>query len=78
MKLRSFIVGFATFVFTTACLYIIGYIFKVPLLMFHQKFTSNANGFSFSMESLFPLIIGLVISFIAEKIYLNKNKQRLD
>jgi hypothetical protein len=77
MKLRGFIVGVTSFVLITAILYFVGYLYKIPMLMFHQKFTSNANGFSFSVESLFPLIIALVVSFLVEKIYLYKNKKSL-
>jgi hypothetical protein len=77
MKLKTFIVGFTSFLLITAILYYFGYLYKIPLLMFHQKFTSDSNGFSFSFESLFPLIIALVVSFLAEKIYLYKYKKRL-
>lgn len=78
MKLKSFIVTFGSFVLTTVLLYLIGYVFTIPWLMFHYEYTDNANGFYVTTGSLVPFIIGLVISFIAEKIYIYKYRQKLD
>ncbi|MEH7121444.1 hypothetical protein V7128_29190 [Neobacillus vireti] len=77
MKLKSFIVTFGSFVFTTTFLYLIGYMFTIPPLMFHYEFTDNANGFFITTGSLVPIIIGLVISFFSERIYLFKHRQKL-
>ncbi|WP_404330330.1 hypothetical protein [Mesobacillus maritimus] len=76
MKLKSFVVTFGSFVLTTALLYLIGHVFTIPLLMFHYEYTDNANGFFLTTGSLVPIIIGLVISFISERIYLYKHKHR--
>ncbi|WP_160723714.1 hypothetical protein [Bacillus sp. USDA818B3_A] len=69
MKIKSFIVSFGSFLLTTALLYLVGYTFTIPLFMLHYEYT-DTNGFFVSTGSLVPLIIGLVISYIAEKIYL--------
>ena len=77
MKLKSFIVTLGSFVFTTTFLYLIGYMFTIPPLMFHYKFTDNANGFFITTGSLVPILIGLVISFFSERFYLFKHRQDL-
>ena len=76
MKLKSFIVAFGSFVLTTTLLYIVGYFLKIPWLMFDFKYTDKQNGFFISTGSLIPLLIGLVISFVAEKYYLFKYGQK--
>ncbi|NHM31481.1 hypothetical protein [Neobacillus terrae] len=77
MKLKSFIVTFGSFVFSTALLYLIGHLFTIPWLMFHHKYIDNSNGFFISTGSFTPLLIGLAVSFFAEKIYLYKHHQKL-
>lgn len=76
MKLKGFIVTFGSFALATTLLYLFGYVFTIPWLMFQYESANNANGFFVSIGSLVPLIIGLVISFIAEKIYLYKYRQK--
>ncbi len=78
MKLKGFIVTFGSFALTTAFLYLLGYVFTIPWLMLQYEYTDNASGFFVSIGSLVPLIIGLLISFIAEKIYIYKYRQKLD
>jgi hypothetical protein len=77
MKLKGFIVTFGSFALTTAFLYLLGYVFTIPWLMLQYEYTDNASGFFVSIGSLVPLIIGLLISFIAEKIYIYKHRQKL-
>ncbi|WP_064092577.1 hypothetical protein [Rossellomorea aquimaris] len=72
MKLKGFIVTFGSFALATTLLYLFGYVFTIPWLMFQYEYTNNASGFLVTTGSLVPLIIGLAISFIAEKIYLYK------
>jgi predicted ABC-type sugar transport system permease subunit len=72
MKLRSFIVTFGSFALTGGMLYLIGHAFTIPLLMFQHEYTDNAYGLFITTGSLVPIIIGLVVSFFAEKIYLYK------
>ncbi|WP_318509229.1 hypothetical protein [Bacillus sp. T3] len=72
MKLKSFIVAFGSFVLTSTLFYLVGYLFTIPWLMFQFEYTHNPNGFFVSTGSLIPIIIGLVVSFIAEKYYLYK------
>ncbi len=72
MKLKSFIVTFLSLVLTTVVLFLIGHLFSIPWLMFHHEYIDNANGFIISTGSFVPLIIGLVVSFFAEKIYVYK------
>ncbi|MEH7480836.1 hypothetical protein V7157_06925 [Neobacillus drentensis] len=77
MKLKSFIVTFGSFVLTVGLLYLVGHMFTIPSLMFHHEYTNNANGFFITTGSLTPLVIGLIISFLAEKIYIFKSRQKL-
>ena len=77
MKLKGFIVVFGSFALTTALLYMLGYVFTIPSLMLQYEYTNNASGFFVSLGSLVPLVIGLLISFIAEKIYIYKYRQKL-
>lgn len=72
MKLKSLIVTISSLVLTTGVLLLIGHMFTIPWLMFHHEYTNNANGFIISTCSFVPLIIGLIVSFFAEKIYVNK------
>jgi hypothetical protein len=72
MKLKSLIVTISSLVLTTGVLLLIGHMFTIPWLMFHHEYTNNANGFIISTGSFVPLIIGLIVSFFAEKIYVNK------
>jgi hypothetical protein len=78
MKFKSFIVTFATLVLTTGLLFLVGHTFTIPWLMFHHEYTENANGFFITAGSFVPLIIGLIVSFFAEKIYIYKYQQKLD
>lgn len=77
MKLKSFIVAFGSLVLTTTLLYLIGYIFSIPLLMFQYEYKDSVNGFFISTGSLIPIMIGLVISFVSEKVYLYKHQKNL-
>lgn len=77
MKVKSFIVGFVSFATATALLYLLGYIFTIPFLMFRYEYTNNESEFFISIGSLAPIIIGLVISFIAEKIYRHNYRKKL-
>ncbi|MDR7000723.1 hypothetical protein [Neobacillus niacini] len=77
MKLKSFIVAFSSLFFTTGLLYLVGNFFEIPWLMFQAEYTNTENGFSFSTGSLIPLMVGLIISFFAEKIFLYKHRQKL-
>lgn len=72
MKLKSLIVTISSLVLTTGVLLLIGHMFTIPWLMFHHEYTNNANGFIISTGSFVPLIIGLIVSFFAEKIYVIK------
>ncbi|MEO2078304.1 MAG: hypothetical protein ABGX20_23490 [Bacillus sp. (in: firmicutes)] len=74
MKLKKFLVGFSTFVLVTVFLYAIGHLFKIEWLMFKYQYKVSASGFSVKTGSLVPFIIGIFLSFIAEKVYANKNK----
>ncbi|MGG3563366.1 hypothetical protein ABES03_17375 [Neobacillus rhizosphaerae] len=74
MKFKKFLVGFSTFVIATGLLYAIGHLFKIEWLMFHHKYELNVNSFYVETGSLVPFIIGIFLSFIAEKIYVYKNQ----
>lgn len=77
MNLKSFIITFGSFVLTTALLYLIGYVFTIPMFMFHYEYTNNANVFFMTTGSLLPIIFGLVLSFFAERVYLYKQRKKL-
>jgi hypothetical protein len=74
MKFKKFLVGFSTFLITTALFYSIGHLFKIEWLMFHHRYEESAHGFSVETGSLVPFIIGIFFSIIAEKIYVYKNQ----
>ena len=78
MKLKGFFVTFGSFALATTLLYLVGYVFTIPWLMFQYEYTNNASGFFISAGSFVPLIIGLAISFIAEKVYLYRQKITFD
>lgn len=77
MNAKSFAVTFLSLAATTGILYFIGHWLSIPSLMFHHEFTSSQNGFVMTTGSLLPLLIGLIVSFFAERIYVNKTRQKL-
>ncbi|MFP3387510.1 hypothetical protein [Brevibacillus sp. SIMBA_040] len=77
MNAKSFAVTFFSLAATTGLLYFIGHWLTIPSLMFHHEFTSGENGFMMATGSLLPLLIGLIVSFFAERIYVNKTRQKL-
>ncbi|WP_312110270.1 hypothetical protein [Brevibacillus reuszeri] len=77
MNAKSFVVTFFSLVATTGVLYFIGHWFTIPSLMFHHEFISSQNGFMMTTGSLLPLIVGLVVSFFAEKLYVRRTRQKL-
>ncbi|NRD79146.1 hypothetical protein HPT25_17450 [Bacillus sp. BRMEA1] len=70
----GFIVTFGTFILSTGFLYLVGHTFHIHWLMLHNEFTNNENGFNTSIGSLTPFILGLIISYFAERIYLHKSR----
>ena len=59
------------------CAFFIGHTFTIPWLMFHHEYRDFEDGFTISTGSFVPLIIGLIVSFIAEKIHVYRNAQKL-
>ncbi|AIM14888.1 MULTISPECIES: hypothetical protein [Neobacillus] len=77
MKLKGFIITFGSFALTTSLLYFLGSVFTIPSLMFHYEYTHDAGGFFISIgSSLVPIIIGLVVSYIAEKMFLYRERKK--
>ncbi|MED3624059.1 hypothetical protein [Neobacillus thermocopriae] len=77
MKLKGFIITFGSFAFTTFLLYFLGYIFTIPWFMFHYEYTHDAGEFFISIgSSLVPIIIGLVVSYMAEKMFIYKERKK--
>jgi hypothetical protein len=74
MKFKSFLVGLGSFVLITAFLYLVGYTFKIAWLMWHFEYNDDKNGFWVITGSLIPAGIGLVLSYIAEKVYIYKRR----
>ncbi|MDR7072457.1 hypothetical protein J2X07_001434 [Fictibacillus barbaricus] len=77
MKIKRFIIGLSSFLFTTSLLYLSGHLFSISLLMLHFKYTNSSNGLSISIGSLLPFIFGLIVSYISEKSYVNKYHRKL-
>ncbi len=77
MNVKSFLVTFLALVLTTSVLFFIGHTFTIPWLMFHHEYRDFEDGFTISTGSFVPLIIGLIVSFIAEKIHVYRNAQKL-
>jgi len=74
MKFKPFLFSFGTFIGSTAILYGIGYLFHISILMFHYEYINEKTGTSLTVGSLLPVVIGLILSFIVEKTYKNKEK----
>ena len=72
MKFKKFFVGLSSFIATVAILFWLGELIEIPWLTFHYNFINNSDDFSFEVGSLLPIFIALVVSFLAEKIYLKK------
>lgn len=75
MKKKTFWIPIIVFIVTTSVLYLCGHLFNIESLKwFNFEETSN-GGFTFG-GSLNPIIFGFVIGFIAEWIYISRNKNR--
>jgi hypothetical protein len=72
LSFKSLIVSLGTLILTTGSLLLVGHIFSIEPLMFYFQFHSDPEGFSVSGGSMIPLILGLLASFIAEKLYVKK------
>ncbi|MFC5541471.1 hypothetical protein ACFPOH_06725 [Ureibacillus suwonensis] len=66
-----------TLVLTTGLLYLVGHLFTIPFFMFNHQYTDHSNGLYITSGSLIPFIMGLMASFLAEKIYIHKYRQKL-
>lgn len=75
LKSKPFLIAVFMFVFITGFLYGIGYVFKIDLLMLHHPSTKTEDGFHSESRSLLPVIIGLSVSYVAEKILLTRNDE---
>ncbi|GAM12459.1 hypothetical protein [Mesobacillus selenatarsenatis] len=75
MTIKSLVVTLGTLILTTGLLFLVGHIFTIRWLMFYYEYTSDAEGFFISGGSMIPLIVGLISSFIAEKVYAYKQNQ---
>ena len=72
MKLKSFLISLESFVLATAFFYWLGSFFDISWLQFQYEYINDSNGFHLSIGSFVPVLIGLIISFIAEKLYAYK------
>lgn len=75
MRGNRFVVAFSAFTLMTGILYLIGYLFTVPLLMFRYKYINYEDGYLISTGSMIPLIIGLIISYCVDKVHMHKHRQ---
>ncbi|RFU62596.1 hypothetical protein D0469_20335 [Peribacillus saganii] len=76
MKITRFIVSFSSFVLTTGILYLLGHMFTIPLLMYHYEFIDD-GAFYTTTGSVVPFLIGISVSFFAERLYNHKYHQKL-
>ncbi|SFA86872.1 MULTISPECIES: hypothetical protein [unclassified Bacillus (in: firmicutes)] len=72
MTFKSLLVTLSALVLTTGTLYLIGHTFTIPALMFSYESSNSTAGFDMTAGSFLPLIIGLIVSFFAEKFYSHK------
>lgn len=72
MQIKSFIVTFGSFIVTTTILYFLGDVFNISWLQMQYEYRNVSNDFYLSIGSFVPILIGLIISFMAEKIYIYK------
>lgn len=70
-------VSFGSLILTTGLLFAIGHLFSIPILMLDYEYTNDESGFFISVGSLLPIVIGLVVSYFAEKFYVYKHEQKL-
>lgn len=72
MKLKSFLISLESFVLATAFFYWLGSFFDISWLQFQYEYINDSNEFYLSIGSFVPVLIGLIISFITEKLYIYK------
>lgn len=77
MVFKRFIVSFFALILSTSLLLFIGHTLKISILMFHYEYVNNKNELMFATGSLLPFVIGLIISYIAEKIYMHRHQKNL-
>ncbi|MEM4992854.1 hypothetical protein WKH56_09935 [Priestia sp. SB1] len=77
MIFKRYIIGFLALILSTSLLLCIGHTFKISILMFHYEYVNNEDGMMFSTGSLLPFVLGLIISYIAEKIYMHRHQKNL-
>lgn len=77
MKWRSFIVAMTALVLTTSLLYGIGELFNISWFIFHYEYVDIENDYRVTAGSVIPFFIGLLASYISEKIYEYRYKQKL-
>jgi hypothetical protein len=64
VKAQSSIIIFFSFIITATLFYFLGHLLTIPWLMFQYKFTRDPFWLSFSIGSFFPLMLGVVVSFL--------------
>ncbi len=69
MQIKSFIVTFGSFIVTTILLYFLGHLFIISWLQMQYEYRNVSNEFYLSIGSFVPILIGLITSFMAEKLY---------
>lgn len=72
MQIKSFIVTYGSFIVTTTILYFLGDVFNISWLQMQYEYRNVSNEFYLSIGSFVPILIGLIISFMTEKIYIYK------
>ncbi|WP_227397293.1 hypothetical protein [Jeotgalibacillus aurantiacus] len=77
MKSKGYIVSVASFAVITLLLYLVGHVFQISLLMFQNEYMNSTNGQMVSSGSLIPIVIGLSLSVVIQRIYINRSAQNL-
>lgn len=77
MKVKRFLIGMSSFVLTASVLYLLGHLLGISILKVKYEYTNNDSGLFLSMGSLLPIVVGLIVSFISEKVYMTRYQQRI-
>lgn len=75
MVSKRVIVSFLSFVLISLSIYCIGHMFTIPVLMYQYEEIDNINGYYTQSGSMIPLVIGWIVSFFVENIYVHRLKQ---
>ncbi|PTL38235.1 hypothetical protein [Alkalicoccus saliphilus] len=71
----SFLLTIGTFIGVSLLFYGIGHLFGISFLMFNVESVSSPDLFRLEAGSFVPMLLGLGAAFIAEYLYLSREKK---